>query len=147
MTTKKKSKTDCCCLADLFNGKKAKWLPLYHRLLARLSNVSGIEFFLFKNVIAIGQKNDKKPSVGEVKITASGLEVSLALSSGVTKSKSKNELPALKASKRLHSSKSRSSRGITHRVLIAKASEIDEEFMSWLKAARHQARIAKPRST
>lgn len=147
--TKKKRLTEKATLSDVFNGKKSKWLPLYHRLLARLSNVAGIEFFPFNKQIGIGHRNDSRPTLGEIRITAQGLEVGLGLSSKTQKTgspRTENGESNSHPDPRIKPS-TRAPRWITHRVLIAKASEIDEEFIGWVKAARRQARIARPRST
>lgn len=129
MTTETREKA----LAALFEGKKSKWLPLYRRLLARFTNVPGIEFFPFKGMIAIGHKDDLRPTMGAIRVTIRGLDIGLGLS--------KSQMP----SERLRVSH-RSPKWITHHVVVAGANEIDEEFLSWVKAARHQARIARPRS-
>lgn len=128
------TETNNTALTALFDGKKSKWLPLYRRLLARVEKVPGVEFFPFKKGIAIGHRDDFRPTMGVIRISAKGLDVGLGLVKGFTKTE------------RLRPSQ-RSPKWITHRVVIAKASDIDEEFLSWIKAARHRARIARPRST
>lgn len=121
-------------LTDLFDGNKSQWLPLYRRLLARFSKVQGVAFFPYRDVIAIGRKDDSRPTFGAIRVSALGLDVGL----GLTKTFPKTE--------RLRAT-TRSPKWITHHVILSKASDIDEEFFTWIKAARHQARTARPRST
>jgi hypothetical protein len=128
------SQTKKTNLAVLFNGRKAKWLPLYRRLLARLNGVPGLEFFPTKNGIGIGHPNETKITMGIIRITQKGLEVGLGLAKTFTQSD------------RLRPSQ-RSPKWITHRVVIAKAGDLDEELLGWVKAARLQARTSRPRST
>ncbi|MCM2276858.1 MAG: DUF5655 domain-containing protein [Oligoflexia bacterium] len=119
--------------SKLFDGKKSKWIPLYRRLLARFSAIPGIEFFPLKSGIGIGHPHDARATMGVIRITQKGLEFGLGLAR------------AQANSERLRPSK-RSPRWITHRVVISSASDIDDEFLSWLKAARLQARLARPRA-
>ena len=127
--------------ATLFKGSKAKWLPLYHRVLARLSSVSGMEFLNGAREVSIlstAATSKTKGRMGLIRVTESGLEVGLRLGKGVTAAMARNErlIPSRKIPL-----------WVTHRVLITSASQIDEEFLSWLKVARHQAGSTRPRST
>jgi len=126
-------RTSRSSLRSLFSGKKAKWLPLFQRLVARFSYIPGVELAVYRKSIALGCNGDAKPTIGMIQITARGLQVGLGLHKAALKS------PRLKLAKRPKS--------VTHKVLISKASEIDDELLSWIKAARHQARTAKRRST
>lgn len=121
-------------ITSLFEGKKSKWLPLYRRLLARLSGIPGIGFFPIKNRIAIGYPDHYKATMGMIRVTPSGLDVALGLSKGFSKSE------------RLRPC-SRSPKWLTHHVTVAQASDIDEEFLSWMRAAKLQARTSRPKST
>lgn len=120
-------------LAALFKGRKSKWLPLYRRLLARFTTFPGVEFFPLKSQIGIGHPRDRRATMGQIRITDKGIEVGL----GLARSFGRTE--------RLKSSL-RSPKWITHRVLLTQASDIDEEFLAWIKAARLQARTSRPRS-
>ncbi|MCM2321745.1 MAG: DUF5655 domain-containing protein [Oligoflexia bacterium] len=121
-------------LAALFSGRKAKWLTLYRRLLARSSAVPGVDFFPVKGAIAIGYPDGARATMGAIRITQKGLEIRLGLAKAFAKSERLRPVTG-------------SPKWITHRVLIASASELDEEFLGWLKAARLQARTSRPRST
>lgn len=117
----------------LFDGKKAKWLPLYRRMLARFNSINGIDFFPKKGFIAIGHLDDERATLGLIKITSKGLEIGLGLAK------------AFGTTERLRVSQ-RSPKWITHRVTVASASEMDDEFLSWFKAARLRARTLRARS-
>lgn len=132
-TASKPEKRGNGSLVEHFDGKKAKWLPLFHRLVARLSAMPGVEFCSSRGGISIEQTREGKPNMGVVRITLRGLEIGLGL----------EKAPR---SERLRPSQ-RSPKWVTHRVVIAKASDIDEEFISWVNAARIKARTAKVRST
>lgn len=125
MATRPKAETTA--LNRLFSGKKAKWLPLYRRLAARLSQKCDVDFDLLKTSVSMG-------SAGKLKITIDGLEIGLALPKGGIRSP--RLLPCESRSKTTR-------KKITHRVLVAKASEIDEELLSWVKAAFHQTRPSR----
>ncbi len=79
-----------------------------------------------------------KRRVGVICVTEDGLEIGLRLGKGMTAAMARNErlIPSRKAPL-----------WVTHRVLIVSAGQIDEEFLSWLKVARHQAGNARLRST
>ena len=120
-------------LDALFQGRKAKWLPLYRRFLARFSKLVGVEIFPANQWLGIGHSGDGRATIGHIRITQKGLDVRL----GLTRS--------TPATDRLRPSDA-SPRWITHRVLVREASEIDEEFLSWIRAAKILARTARPRS-
>lgn len=119
--------------------KTAKWLPLYRRLMARLIRVPGLELVGARGgVLEIHRIGTKR--IAAVYLKAKGLEIGFALPKAVLKSP------------RLHPSK-KSPKWVTHRVLIQEASEIDEELLTWIKAASSAAlvsargRSARRRST
>lgn len=128
--------------SKLFAGKKQKWLPLYRRLIARLNSIPGIEIILRESAFLISgtksaARNPKKISrvkLGMIRIMSNGLEMGLFL--GDVPVKSSRFTPV-----------SRSRLKVSHRSLISSPSEIDEEFISWVKIALFQARIATRRST
>lgn len=135
---KQSSKNSGSDLDTLFTGRKSKWLPLYRRLLARSTGINGIEFHPSKSFIAIGHPHDSRPTMGLVRVTLRGLEISLGLVQTILPN------PRLRATPEQARG---TPRWITHRTLLMKASEIDDEFLAWVKIARHQARISRPRST
>jgi hypothetical protein len=116
----------------LFNGKKAKWLPLYRRLIARLTRVPGLDITPGADAIALRQAARAKP-VGAIRVAGDGLEIGLALAKAAIKT------PRLRPS-------TRSPKYITHRVLITDVREIDDELFTWILAANQRARSARGRS-
>ena len=119
----------------LFSGKREKWLPLFQRLNARFSKIPGLELTPAKTTIKICRSDDSKVTIGHIRVAAAGLLVGLVLESA-----------APFKSKRLQALK-RASKDATHVILVTEASEIDPEFLTWVKAANSKARNAKPRST
>lgn len=117
-------------VSALFTGKKVKWLPTFKRVTARLSAVPGVQLIPSKTAFNIALSSDETAVLAQIKVTARGLSVSLCLAKSGLRS------PRLKSKKRvLH--------GLTHEILISDASEIDGEFFSWLKLAKHRVRSTK----
>ena len=115
-------------LSRHFPGKKEKWLPLYRRVIARLtSRIAGLEILPEKSYLSVS-------GFGVIWVGLEGLELGLSLSRAHFKS------PRLKESRR-------SPRRITHRVLISAVADVDDELLTWIRMARLQVRIAKSRST
>lgn len=135
MVRSSKANSDKDYLTRIFSGKKAKWLPLYRRLIARLAKIPGIEIVPNTSTMSIAQPGDELPTVGLIKVSVQGIEVGLALSKAAVKSP------------RLRDSAKSSPRSITHRVLICEAAEIDEELCGWVRAAHLRARIAKKKAS
>jgi hypothetical protein len=118
-----------------FAGTKAKWQPLFHRLIARVSGITGIEVIQRKGSIALALTSSGSRDLAEIRVKTTGLECRLALS------KSQLRSPRLKTiSKRGRSA-------MTHFATLKEPSDIDEEFLSWLKAARIEARTSTKKSS
>jgi len=118
---------------SVFNGKKQKWLPLYRRLLVRLKKVPGIEVITTPKSLSIIREDQPDLMIGKISVLVKGLEISLSLKNVFVKS------TRLKASKR-HAK-------LTHSTLIAEIDEINDELLTWVRTANHQARTSKGRST
>lgn len=116
-------------LNTLFSGKKAKWLAIYRRLVARLENQRGIELTPSPKSISVSGTIQ----IGKIRVTAKGLELAIALGKAAPRSERLKTL-------------SKPTKAATHKVLIAQASDIDEELLSWIKAAQVRARISKRQS-
>jgi hypothetical protein len=121
-------------LASLFKGKRAKWLPLFQRLLARLSQLPTIEAIPMRGSIRLIGEGGSTPTIGNVKVTQEGLILGLALSKAAIK-------PG-----RLKRTTSGPKR-ITHFVCLTEPTDIDAELLVWLKAALAGARTSKRRPT
>jgi len=122
----------------LFSGKKAKWLPLFRRLLARVSAIPGVETEAGKSSITLslsGGVSSQRVVIAMIKVAATGLEVRLSLSKAQVRSP------------RLKRVTSRTRPIMSHVVLLSEASDLDEEFLTWLKAAKIGARTSKERSS
>jgi hypothetical protein len=123
-----------CSLDHLFNGNKAKWLPLYHRLLARLSRLSEIEMVPSRAALKMGYRCDEGVRYfGQVAVAAKGLEIGLSFKKAPIRSL------------RLRPSLAKSPRFITHRVTISEASQIDDELFGFIRAAQISASPARRR--
>jgi hypothetical protein len=116
-------------LDTIFSGKKAKWLPLYHRLAARVTRISGIEVRLTRTTIELGMSDVPRSKLAQIRVVPAGLSLRLALSKAQLKSP------------RLKTMTTRTVPRMSHQVLLASTSDLDEEFLSWIKAARTQARM------
>jgi hypothetical protein len=122
-------------LESIFSGKKLKWLPLYRRLLARVSRIHGVEAVPSQGAVILCLNGTKSNEMVRIKVTLTGLQCGLALAKAQLKS------PRLKSV----SSKTRPSQSdMTHQVTISEASDLDEELMTWIKAAaKLRARTSK----
>lgn len=105
---------------SLFPGRKARWLPLYHRLAARLVRSLGLEARIRAAAIEFDQ-------CVRIRVLPSGLELGLSLPSAIV------------MSKRLRTS-SKSPKRITHSLVITGAADIDEELFLWIKASSAKTR-------
>lgn len=118
----------------LFGGKKAQWLPLLRRLVARLMRLSSVELVAERSgALCIRDAKPRGKPVGRLQVTASGLELGLALS------KARVRPGRLRPC-------ARNPKWITHRVLITDIEAIDDELFTWIKAANPQGRTARRRS-
>lgn len=118
----------------LFTGKKAKWLPLYRRLLARLSRVPGLDIRVTAETIALRRAHGRRTPFASIRVSGDGIEIGLALAKAAIKSA------------RLRPS-ARSPKYLTHRLLLSDAREIDDELFTWIQAANQRARSARGRSS
>lgn len=119
----------------LFSGRKAKWLPLFRRLLARVSGIPGVEVTLGKTSIVFSLAGQASSEIALIKVAATGLELRLAISKAQVRS------PRLK---RL----TRATRPLmSHVVMLTETTDLDEELLSWLKAARTGIRTSKEKSS
>ncbi len=114
----------------LFAGKKSHWIPLCRRFLARLTRVPGVEASIQKTFIQLSVPSKPSSLLGKVRVTSKGLEVGLTLAKFKVKSERLKAAP-------------KSAKPITHRVLLTDASEIDEEFIAWVRGTHLQAHTSK----
>jgi len=120
-------------LSSLFKGKKAKWLPLFSRLAARLSRVPGIELHVTRATITLNRSKKRVPAIAVIRVIPEGLKMNFAF--GKRASRSVRLLPITRKNSRM-----------THQILISELKEIDDEILLWIQAALHQVRTAKRRS-
>jgi hypothetical protein len=101
-------------------------------LLARVSGIPGVEVLTGKTSIDLAVS---KREIARIKVADSGLELRLALGKAQLRS------PRLKKL----SSKTRPL--MSHVLTLSETSELDEELLSWLKAAKIGARTSKDKSS
>ncbi len=120
-------------VSKFFNGKRMRWLPLYRRLIARLATIPALDIAARADALAIRHDGESQQTIGQIRVGTEGIEIGLRLSRAALKSR------RLKPSNRrpLY---------ITHRVTISSPGEIDDELVTWIKAANQRARNAKRRS-
>jgi hypothetical protein len=119
----------------LFSGSKAKWLPLFRRLLARVSGIPGVEVVPGKTSIVLSLVGQSSSEFALIKVAASGLELRLAIPKAQLRSARLKRL-------------ARATRpAMSHVVTVAETTDLDEELLSWLKAARNGARTSKDKSS
>jgi hypothetical protein len=129
-TTKRKETS----VESLFTAKRARWLPLCRRLLARIAGIPGLEARAGTSSIDLRIAGSHRP-IARIRVGRAGLEIGLALQRGTV------------ASPRLRPPTATSPRYLTHRVIIAGPGEIDAELLTWIGAARAKARTSRRRST
>ncbi|MEK6577586.1 MAG: DUF5655 domain-containing protein [Bdellovibrionota bacterium] len=119
---------------SLFKGKKEKWKPLFPRLMARLSRISGVEIRPMKDFFNIVHSEPPRKAFGRIRATIKGIEIRLNLKKGTFRSERLIAAPGTKDLNKVY-------------VLIREVSEIDEELTSWVKAAKSKARNARRKQT
>jgi len=118
-------------LTSLFKGRRAKWLSLFRRIVARINSVGTFEMTTYHNGIAIGFEGDQRPTVGLIQFKPDGLMIGLALTRTM-----QIRSPRLQLIRRKF-------KVITHETLVSEGAQIDDELLSWVRAAVRQARGAK----
>ena len=101
----------------LFSGAKAKWLPLFRRLLARVSGIPGIDVVLGKTSITLSLAGVAASELAVIRVVAAGLEFRLALSKSHPRTARLKRITA------------RTRPPMTHLVMLAEASHLDEELL------------------
>jgi hypothetical protein len=100
-----------------------------------VSGIPGIEVIRGKTAIALALAGVGASEMALIKVTSSGLDFRLALSKAQLRSPRLKRLSA------------RTRPTMTHQVLLSEASDLDEELLTWLKAAKIEARTSKGRSS
>ncbi len=120
----------------LFRGSLDSWLPLFQRLLARLSQLPRLEAKPASGSIALKRSDQPRKPIGAIHVKKDGLLIGLSLPPG-----------AMIRSSRLSVLAKRRRDGATHTVLVTRAAEIDTELLNWIKAARPRVSTPRRRST
>lgn len=136
MKTRRESSSRQTDIKRLFRGSLEAWLPLFHRLVARLSQLPRLEVIAARGSVALKRADPVRKSVGSIHVKKDGLLIGLSLPAG-----------ALIRSPRLEVLDKRRRDGATHTVLVTRASEIDTDLLNWIKAARPRAGKPRRKST
>jgi hypothetical protein len=92
-------------MESLFAGKKAKWLPLYKRLMARSKELASAEPHVGRSFLQLGQ-------IAKLRVTPQGIELSLRIRSSP-----------------------RSAKVTIRKVVLTETDQIDEDLLTWIKTA------------
>jgi hypothetical protein len=122
-------------ITRMFRGSREGWLPVFHRLMARLSQMPATEVVPRKGCFSLVRTETPKQSLGAIWICEDGVRLGLFL-------ERPSRSPRLEAA-----GESGLPVPTTHSILLTRASDIDHELVSWIKAAHHLARISRRRST